>query len=182
VIFGTTTFSVVHVAISLMGIGCGFVVLLGMLRGKSLVGWTGAFLAATIATSATGFGFPFIRLLPSHIVGAVSLVVLALAVYARYARHLGGGWRSAYVVSAVVALYLNVFVLIVQLFAKLPALMAMAPTQSEPPFLIAQLAALALFVALGVIAVRKFRPDISRAPRQVWNLAAEEAGPPATKV
>ena len=166
-IFGTTTFSFVHVALSLVGIGSGFVVLAGMLRGKGLVGWTSTFLVTTIATSATGFGFPFVRLLPSHVVGIISLVVLALAVYARYARHLEGGWRSAYVIAAVVALYLNVFVLIVQLFAKLPALKAMAPTQSEPPFLVAQAAALGMFVALGFIAMRKFRPDIGRAATKV---------------
>jgi hypothetical protein len=93
-------------------------------------------------------------MLPSHVVGAISLLVLAVAIVARYARHLAGAWRWVYVVGAVVALYLNVFVLIVQLFLKVPALNAIAPTQSEPPFVVAQLAVLALFIALGIVTVR----------------------------
>ena len=161
-LFGTTTFSTVHAIISLVGIGSGLVVMAGLLRGARLAGWTSTFLVTTVATSVTGFGFPFTRLLPSHVVGIVSLIVLAVAVYARYVRHLEGRWRMTYVVSAVVALYLNVFVLVVQLFAKVPSLKAMAPTQSEPPFVGAQSAVLALFVALGVIAVRRFCPDNER--------------------
>ena len=150
------TFTLVHVVISLIGIGSGVVVSLGMLTGKRLDGWTGLFLASTVATSVTGFGFPFDHLLPSHIVGGISLVVLAVASYARYGRHLAGGWRAAYVSGAVVAFYLNVLVLIVQLFRRVPALTALAPTQSEPPFAIAQLGALALFIALGVMATKRF--------------------------
>jgi hypothetical protein len=161
-IFGTTTFSFVHALISLVGIGSGLIAMAGLLRGRRLDGWTSIFLVTTIATSVTGFGFPFARLLPSHIVGIISLIVLAIAVYARYARRLENGWRSTYVITAVVALYLNVFVLVVQLFAKVPSLKAMAPTQSEPPFLGAQSVVLGLFVVFGVIAVLRFRPDLNR--------------------
>src|SRR5438309_6586960 len=128
-IFGmtTSTFTFVHVLISLVGIGSGFVVLFGLLAGKRLNGWTALFLATTAATSITGFGFPFDHLLPSHIVGGISLVVLAVAAYARYGAHLAGGWRRVYVIGAVVGLYLNVFVLVVQLFRRVPALNALAP-------------------------------------------------------
>ena len=105
----------------------------------------------------TGFGFPFDHLLPSHKVGILSLLVLAVAIIARYVFHLAAAWRGIYVVSAVVALYLNVFVLVVQLFEKVPALRAMAPTQKEPPFLLAQLVILALFVGFTIIAAKRFR-------------------------
>jgi hypothetical protein len=165
-IFGMTTetFTFVHVLISLVGIGSGFIVLLGLLTGKRFDGWTALFLVTTVATSATGFGFPFDHLLPSHKVGIISLAVLAIAILARYAFHLSGGWRGTYVVTALIALYLNVFVAIVQAFEKVPALKAMAPTQSEPPFLITQVVVLALFVVLAIIAVRNFRKeDIVRA-------------------
>jgi len=151
-----TTYTLVHVVISLIGIGSGLVVVVGLLASRHLDGWTALFLVSTVATSATGFGFPFDHLLPSHIVGLLSLVVLALAIVARYARHLAGAWRWIYVVSAVVALYFNVFVLVVQAFLKVPALSALAPTQSEPPFLITQLVVLLLFAALGFVAVRRF--------------------------
>src|SRR5439155_8179662 len=96
--------------ISLVGIGSGFVVIFGLLAGKRLDGWTALFLVTTVATSVTGFGFPFDHLLPSHKVGIISLAVLAVAILARYAFHLAGGWRRIYVISAVTALYLNVFV------------------------------------------------------------------------
>jgi hypothetical protein len=149
------TYTIVHVVISLVGIGSGLIVVVGLLTGKRLNAQTALFLATTVATSVTGYGFPFDHLLPSHIVGAISLVVLALAIYARYARHLAGAWRATYVVCAVLALYLNVFVLVVQLFLKVPALRALAPTQSEPPFGVAQLVVLVLFIALGTLAVRR---------------------------
>ena len=110
-----------------------------------------------VATRVTGFGFPFDHLLPSHKVGILSLLVLAVAIIARYVFHLAAAWRGIYVVSAVVALYLNVFVLVVQLFEKVPALRAMAPTQKEPPFLLAQLVILALFVGFTIIAAKRFR-------------------------
>lgn len=150
-----TTFTLVHVVLSLVGILSGFVVVTGLLSGKRFDGWTAVFLTSTVATSVTGFGFPFDHLLPSHVVGGISLVVLTVAIVGRYARHLAGPWSVTYAVCAVVALYLNVFVLIVQLFLKVPALKAMAPTQSEPPFLVTQLVVMALFFVLAVLAARK---------------------------
>ena len=160
-IFGmsTATYTFLHVLISLVGIGSGIVVVIGLLTGKRLDRWTGVFLATTVATSVTGFGFPFDHLLPSHKVGIISLVVLALAVPARYVFHLTGAWRTTYVVGAVTALYLNVFVAVVQSFLKIPALKALAPKQTEPPFLVTQLFVLALFVVLGILAVKRFRNE-----------------------
>jgi hypothetical protein len=153
--FNLATYTLVHVVISLVGIGSGLVVLLGLLAGKRLNLSTALFLVTTAATSITGYGFPFTHLLPSHVVGAISLVVLAVAIYARYARHLAGGWRATYVICAVAALYFNVFVLVVQSFLKVPTLHSLAPTQSEPPFAVAQLVVLALFLLLGTLAVRR---------------------------
>jgi hypothetical protein len=147
----------VHVVISLIGIGSGFVVMVGLLTGRRLNGWTAVFLVSTVATSVTGFFFPFHGFTPAHGVGIISLVVLAFAFLARYAFHFSGAWRWIYVVNAVVALYLNVFVLIVQLFLKVPPLREMAPTQSEPPFLLTQLVFLALFVVLALAAASRFR-------------------------
>jgi hypothetical protein len=135
------------------------VVLFGLIAGN---GWTALFLSTTVATSVTGFMFPFHKLLPSHVVGAISLVVLAITILARYSRHLAGGWRRTYVISAAIALYLNVFVLIVQLFEKVPALNAMAPTQSEPRFKITQVVVMALFVVLGIFAAKGFREQTVR--------------------
>jgi len=152
-----TVYTAVHVALSLIGIGSGLVVAFGLLVSKRFDGLTQVFLTTTAATSLTGFGFPFDHLLPSHVVGVISLVVLAIGIIARYARHLVGPWRRIYVVCAVLALYLNVFVLIVQLFMKVPALKEMAPTQSEPPFAITQLVVLLLFVLLGAASAIRFR-------------------------
>jgi hypothetical protein len=157
-IFGMDTYTFVHVVISLVGIASGLVVLLGLLTGKRLDGWTALFLLTTAATSLTGFGFPFDHLLPSHVVGIISLVVLAGAAAARYVFHLAGPWRWIYVAGAVISLYLNVFVLIVQLFLKVPAIHALAPTQAEPPFAIVQGAVLVIFVVLGVVAAIRYRP------------------------
>jgi len=156
-IFSLATFTLVHVVISLAGIASGFVVVFGLIGGKRLDRWTIGFLVTTVLTSVTGYGFPFDHLLPSHIVGGISLVVLAVAIFARYGRHMAGGWRRVYVIGAVVALYFNVFVLVVQLFRRVPALTALAPTQSEPPFAIAQGIVLLLFAALGVLATTRFR-------------------------
>jgi hypothetical protein len=150
------TYTLVHVIISLVGIGSGLVVLFGLLGGKRLAGWTGLFLATTIATSVTGFGFPVEHFLPSHGVGIISLVALAIALLALYAFHLAGAWRRTYVVTSMIALYLNCFVAVVQSFEKIAPLRALAPTQSEPPFAIAQLALLAIFVGLGILAARRF--------------------------
>ena len=130
----TSTFTQVHVVLSLIGIGAGLIVMLGLLAGKQLDRWNTLFLITTVATSVTGFGFPFDHLLPSHKVGIISLVILTGAIVARYALHQAGAWRRIYVVCAAVALYLNVFVGGTQAFLKFPALTALAPTQTEPPF------------------------------------------------
>jgi hypothetical protein len=151
--FGMTAFTFVHVVLSLVGIGSGFVIVYGLLTTKRLDGWTVLFLASNAATSVTGFFFPFERFLPSHAFGIIALVVLTVAIIARYRQHLAGRWRAAYVLGSVIALYLNVFILIVQLFLKVPALNALAPTQSELPFLLSQVVVLAVFVALAIAAV-----------------------------
>jgi len=154
-----STFTIVHVVISLIGIVSGLVVMFGLLLARKLNRWSAVFLLSTVATSATGFFFPFHGVTPAIVVGLISLVVLAVAILARYARHLAGAWRWIYVVTVMIALYLNVFVLIVQLFQKVPALKALAPTQSEPPFAVTQLVVLALFVVLTIMAVIKFRGE-----------------------
>jgi hypothetical protein len=151
---------VLHVALSLVGILTGFVVMYGLITSQRFDGVTVVFLASTIATSVTGFPpfFRFEKLLPSHVVGVISLVVLALAVYARYPAALSGGWSTTYVVAAVIAQYLNVFVLVVQLFLKVGTLKALAPTQKEAPFKIAQSVVLLAFVAGGWLAATSFVP------------------------
>jgi hypothetical protein len=158
-ILGLTTFTLIHVVLSLVGIFAGLVVAGGLVAGKRLDGWTGVFLLTTVLANVTGFGFPFVGLLPSHVVGIISLVVLAVVIVARYGKRLTGAWRGVYVAGAVLALYLNVFVLLAQLFRRLPALIAVAPTQKEPPFLATQLIVLALFVWLGREARRGFRAE-----------------------
>jgi hypothetical protein len=152
----TATYTFLHVLISLVAIGSGLIVMVGLIAGKRLDGLTALFLATTVLTSVTGFGFPFEHLMPSHKVGIISLVVLAVAILARYALHLAGSWRWIYVICSMMALYLNVFVLVVQLFEKVPALKALAPTQKEPPFLISQVVVLVLFVGLTILAGKKF--------------------------
>ncbi len=154
-----TVFTLFHVLISLVGIVAGLVVLAALLQGRRTDRWTDVFFATTVATSVTGFFFPVARLLPSHVVGLISLVILGVAMYARYKRDLTGAWRKVYVVGVMLALYLNVFVGVIQSFLKIPALKALAPTQSEPPFKFTQLAVLLLFVGLGVIALIRFRPE-----------------------
>jgi len=146
-----------HVLVSLVGLGSGFVVLWGLLNNKQCGRWTAAFLITTIATSASGFVFPADRLTPAHLLGILSLAVLAVAVVAHYQRLLAGRWRVAYAVSAVTAQYLNFFVLVVQLFLKVPALKALAPTQTEPVFAVAQLVTLAAFLGVGVVAAVRSR-------------------------
>src|SRR5258708_18422905 len=129
-----TTFTLIHVLLSVVGIVTGLVVAGGLASGRQLERWTMVFLVTTVATSATGFGFPFVTFLPSHAVGIVSLVVLAIVILARYVKHLAGAWRRIYAIGVVLATYLNTFLLVVQLFRRLPALIAAPPTQSEPPF------------------------------------------------
>ena len=152
-----STFTLVHVLISLAAIFAGFVVVAGFINTKSNAGWTGFYLLMTFLTSATGFFFPFHHFTPAHAVGIVSLVVLAIAGYGLYVRKLSGAWRRIYAASAVFALYLNFFVLVVQLFQKVPVLNALAPTQKEPPFVIAQSATLLVFVALGIASTVRSR-------------------------
>src|SRR5205823_2187626 len=134
-------YTIIHVLISLVGIFTGLIVLFGMLAGNRLDGWTKWFLITTVATSVTGFFFPFHGFTPAIGLGIISMVVLAVAIYARYGKHLAGAWRWIYVVAALLALYFNVFAVIVQSFQKLPALKVIAPTQTEPPFAITQLIA-----------------------------------------
>jgi hypothetical protein len=154
----THAFTVVHVIISLIGIASGLIVVFGMLGSRRLGNWTALFLLTTILTSVTGFFFPIHGVTPALTVGVISLVILAVALLARYVKHLVGAWRWIWVVTAVAALWFNTFVLVVQPFLKLPALHALAPNGNEPPFLIAQAAVLIVLVVLGVIAVLKFRP------------------------
>ena len=155
----THLFLQIHVALSLIGIVAGLIVLYGLLAGRALGGWTALFLATTILTSVTGFPLPPFGLDPPRMVGILSLILLAVAVAAYYVFHFDGAWRWVYVVTAMVALYLNCFVAVIQSFSKISSLHAVAPTQSEPPFLIAQIVVLALFVVLGFLSVRKFHPQ-----------------------
>jgi len=142
--------TVVHVVLSLVGIGSGVVAIYGLLKAKTPDRWTQSFLATTAATSLTGFLFPFHGLTPAQVLGVLSLIVLIIASLSIYRYHLQGIWHRTYAITAVMALYFNVFVLVVQLFRRVPALKAMAPTQSEPPFQIAQLAVLLLFAVIGI--------------------------------
>jgi hypothetical protein len=160
VVFGMSlaTYTVIHVIISLVGIGSGLIVLFGMFSSKRLDGLTALFLVTTVLTSVTGFFFPFVHVTPGIILGILSLIVLAICIPARYTFHMAGKWRATYVITAVVALYFNCFVLIAQSFQKVPALHKLAPTGSEPPFGIAQGILLVLFIVAGVRAVKKFHP------------------------
>ena len=154
-----SAFTFFHAVISLVAIASGFVIVYGLLTSKRLDGWTALFLATTVATSVTGFMFPAHHLTPGHVLGIISLIVLTFAIVARYRYRLVGGWRRTYAITAVTALYFNVFVLIAQLFEKVPALKELAPTQSEAPFKIAQLVALLVFAALATRAAMKFHSE-----------------------
>jgi hypothetical protein len=159
-VFGMSlsTYTTVHVIISLIAIVTGFIAVFGMLQSRRMAGWTAIFLWMTVLTSVTGFLFPFAGVTPGIIVGIISMVLLAIAFFALYGKHLDVAWRWVYVWTAIAALWFNVFILIVQLFQKIAFLKALAPTGSEPPFQIAQGAALVLFVALAIMAVRNFHP------------------------
>src|SRR3989449_1597656 len=152
-------YTIIHTLISLVGIFTGFIVLFGLLAGKRLDGWTKWFLITTVATSVTGFFFPFHGFTPAIGLGIISLPFLALTIFARYPKHLAGAWRWIYVIGAVICLYFNLFVLVVQLFEKVPALHAMAPTQTESPFKLTQLCVLVVSVVLAIIAVIRFHPE-----------------------
>ena len=151
-------FTILHVVISLIGIAAGAVVVFGMFSSNRMPGWTAVFLTTTILTSVTGFLFPFTKLLPSHIVGIISLVILGIALLALYVYGATGPWRWIYVASAIAALYLNVFVAVVQAFQKFPSLKELAPMQTELPFVATQGIVLIVFIALFVGAVRAFQP------------------------
>ena len=155
-------FTVLHTIISLVGIFSGLFVLVAMLGGRTSV-QTSLFLVSTVLTSVTGFMFPSANFGPPQIVGVISLVVLAFAIAALYLGHLAGAWRWIYVVSALIALYLNVFVGVTQAFQKLSFLQPLAPTQSEPPFIIAQVVVIVIFVVLGFLATRSFHPELKAA-------------------
>jgi hypothetical protein len=158
-----SAFTTFHVVLSLIGIASGLIMLGAMMENKRAPVWTAIFLITTIATSATGFLFPFTTFDPALVVGTISLVLLAIAALSLYVLRLAGPWRPVYVVAGIMALYLNVFVGVVQSFQKLAFLKPLAPTQSEPPFAIAQGAVLLIFVILGSFAIRRFHPLVMAA-------------------
>lgn len=151
------SYTLIHVLLSLVGIICGLVVVGGFMAGVRFNRWIALFLTSTLLTNITGFGFPFVTLLPSHILGALSLIVLPVAMAALYLKHLAGIWRRVFVVLSILALYLNFFVLVAQLLQKIPVLAALAPNPQAPAFGAAQLIVLLLFLGLGWAADKRFR-------------------------
>jgi hypothetical protein len=166
------TITLGHTVISIVAIAAGLVVVGGLIAGVRIDGWTGIFLVTSALTSITGFFFPFTRLLASHWIGIISLIILPFVIAARYWKHLRGAWRGTYVVGTVLVLYLNFFVLLVQLFRRIPALLVSAPKQTEPPFVLTQLLVLALFAWLGFAAFRRFRPQVVVTAKQATAPAA----------
>ncbi len=156
-------YTIIHTLISLVAIFTGIVVLFGMLAGNRLDCWTKWFLTTAVLTTVTGFFFPFHGFTPAIGLGIISLPFLAITIFARCSKHLAGAWRWIYVIGAVICLYFNLFVLVVQLFEKVPALHAMAPTQTESLFKLTQLAVLMLSTVLAIVAVIRFRPEPARA-------------------
>jgi len=148
--------TLLHVAASLLGLVAGFSVLFGLIVSRQVDQWMARFLWATLVTTLTGFLFPVHQLLPSHVVGLIEVVVLSLAFLARQKLDLSGRWRRQFVIAVTVALYFNTFVAIIQCFKHIPWLQTLAPTQSEPPFLVTQSIVLLLFIALGITATRRF--------------------------
>ena len=157
------TYTVIHVLISLVAIFTGVVVVFGMVASNRLDCWTKWFLTTAVLTTVTGFFFPFHGFTPAIGLGIISLPFLAITIFARYSKHLAGAWRWIYVIGAVICLYFNLFVLVVQLFEKVPALHAMAPTQTESPFKLTQFVVLMLSTVLAIVAVIRFRPEPARA-------------------
>ena len=157
-ILGLPPLAFIHTLISLMGIVLGFIVMKGIFANDRMDRMTGWFLAMTILTSATGFILPATKIMPSHVVGVISLVILAVACYARYSKRMAGGWRVTWLTTAIMAQWFNCFVLVAQLFLKVPALHELAPEGKEPPFAIAQGVVLLAFIAAGVVSLKKFRP------------------------
>ena len=152
-------YTIIHTLISLVAIFTGLVVLLGLLSGKRLDGWTKWFLVTAVATTITAFFFPFHGFTPAIGLGIISLPFLALTIFARYPKHLAGPWRWIYVIGAVICLYFNLFVAVVQAFEKIPALHAMAPTQTEPPFKFTQIIVLLVSALLAIVAAIRFHPE-----------------------
>jgi len=152
-------YTIIHTLISLVAIFSGLVVVLGLLGSKRLDGWTKWFLITAVATTVTGFFFPFHGFTPAIGLGIISLPLLALTIFARYPKHLAGPWRWIYVIGAVICLYFNLFVAVVQAFEKIPALHALAPTQTEPPFKLTQLIVLLGSAVLAIVAVVRFHPE-----------------------
>ena len=156
-------YTIIHTLISLIAIFTGIVVLCGLLTGNPLDGWTKWFLITAVATTVTGFLFPFHGVTPAIILGIITVPVLAITIYARYSRRLFGTWRWVYVLGAVMSLYFNLFVLVVQAFEKVPALHAIAPTQTESPFQLTQFVVLVASILLAIVAVIRFHPKPSGA-------------------
>src|SRR5216117_4420219 len=152
-------YTIIHTLIILVAIVTGIVVVFGMLAGNRLDGWTKWFLITAVLTTATGFFFPFHGFTPAIGLGIISLPFLALTIFARCSKQLAGAWRWIYVIGAVICLYFNLFVLLVQLFEKVPALHALAPTQTESPFKITQVCVLVASAVLAIIAVIRFHPE-----------------------
>ena len=152
-------YTIIHTLISLVAIFSGLVVVLGLLGSKRLDGWTKWFLITAVATTVTGFFFPFHGFTPAIGLGIISLPLLALTIFARYPKHLAGPWRWIYVIGAVICLYFNLFVAVVQAFEKIPALHALAPTQAEPPFKLTQLVVLLVSALLAIVAAIRFHPE-----------------------
>jgi hypothetical protein len=155
--FTSLYFALFHTLLSIIGLVAGLILAGGLMAGKRLDGWSATFLVATILTNVTGFGFPFPPITPAHVIAAISLLIFPFVLYARYGKALAGGWNSVYVSGAMVALYFNGFVLMAQLFRRIPALIALAPTQKEAPFAVAQLLVAILFLALGRAALHGSR-------------------------
>ena len=159
--FDPTTFTGFHTWLSLIALVTGLVVLADLIEGRSRPIWTMAFLIVAASTSITGFGFPFTGLLPSHVVGSISLAVLVVAAAANYSFRLSGAWRLAYVVGVCVSVYLLAFVAVAQLFLKVAPLHRLAPTGAEIPFIVAQIVVLALFTLACFASARRFRPALA---------------------
>jgi len=155
-------YTIIHTLISLAAIFTGLVVVVGMLAGHRLDRWTKWFLITAVATTVTGFFFPFHGFTPAIGLGIISLPFLALTIFARYRKNLAGAWRGAYIAGAVICLYFNLFVLVVQSFEKIPALHALAPTQTESPFKLTQLVVLTISALLCIVALIRFRPEWAR--------------------
>ncbi len=175
-----STFTAVHVAISLIGIASGVFAVLDMLHSRRAAGLTALFLLSTIATNLTGFLFPFTRLGPGHVIGAVSMIVLVPTLLALYRYRLAGPWRWIYVTGATTALYLNVVIGVWQVFGKIAFLHSLAPSLTAPPLIGTQLAVLAVFVALGALAVSRFHPEFvaGKAPRLRLERRVNPSRPP----